>query len=66
MPIQTQREGGDILPNHSNPGTKSRRMVRTTLLPLYPSEKLGIFCTGDWMVLGADLDDRKDFSCIRI
>jgi hypothetical protein len=41
-------------------------MVSTTLLSLYPSEKLAIFCTGDLMVLGADLDDRKDLSRIRI
>jgi len=66
MPIQTQRGGGSVLPNHSNPGTKSRTMISTTPLPLYPSEKLCIFCTGNLMGLGADLDDRKDLSRIRI
>lgn len=66
MPIQTQRGGGGKLPNHSNSGTKNRLMVSITLLPFYPSEQLGIFCTGDLMVLGADLGDRIDLSPIRI
>jgi len=66
MSIETQRAGGGILPNHSNPGTKSRRMVSTTLLPFYPSEQMDIFCTGYLMVLGADLGDTKDLSPIRI
>jgi len=66
MLIQRQRGGRGILPNYSNPGTKSTQMVSTTLLPLYPLEKLGTFCTGDLMGLGAELDDRKDLCRIRI
>jgi hypothetical protein len=42
--------------NYSNPGTRSRWMVITTLRPLYPRERPGAYCAGGWAGLGVGPD----------
>jgi len=60
MPMQAQRAGGGVALTYSQPFTRrrnSRRVVSTLPWLLYPRERLGTNCTGDWVGLRACLDD---------
>jgi hypothetical protein len=46
MPVQGQRRKSVIAATHSQTGTVRGRMVSTTILKLYPREKLGALCAG--------------------
>jgi len=49
MPMQTQRRGEGIAPNHLQPNTTRRWVISATLWPFNPLEKPSTCCTGGWM-----------------
>ena len=49
MPVKTQR----------GPKTRSKRVVSTTLRPLYRLQRPAIHCIGSWVGLGTGLDGSK-------
>ena len=62
MPMEAQRRRGGILPTHSQPDTRKRWVVITTLRPLYPRERPGTHCTGVWVGLGAGLNSTENLA----
>jgi hypothetical protein len=62
MHMLAQRVGGSTVWSHSQPGTRRRRVVNTTLVPRYPLERPGTRCTGGCVRLGAVWTARKN-SC---
>jgi hypothetical protein len=59
---KTQRGDGGITPTHSQPGTRRRWVVSTTIQPLYPRERPSTYCVGGWVDLGAGLDPTEILS----
>jgi hypothetical protein len=56
IPMQAKRGGGGIAPTHSQPDTRSRWVVRTTLRQLYSRERQDTHCTGGCVGLEVGLD----------
>jgi hypothetical protein len=56
MPLQAKRGGGETVPILSQPITRRMLVVRTTLQPLYLSERPGIHFLRYWVGLGAGLN----------
>jgi len=56
MPVQAERGGGGIAPNHSQPGTRTW-VISTTFWPLYLQERPSTHCTRGWLGFGAGLNN---------
>ena len=60
--MHRQRECGSIVPKDSQPTTRERLLVNTTLRPLYPGKNPVPHCTGTSVDLGNTLDGTRNIS----
>ena len=60
MPMQARIGGGSIARTHSQPCTRRRWVVSTTLWPLQPRERPFTYCAGGWVGLGASVDGMQN------